>query len=327
MNDRLGHPIPSTARLRRFDGWLEASLFVVALSVLNVSYGFGHQHGAHPVAFLVYAMPVAAISLLLVSGPGPDWRQVITHPLSLAVGSGIIAMEAVYYVLLTLVTPTDGSLLVRLGVPVAVALGVLLGRGRPTALALAGAAIIVAAVAWFTPRMQTTAPWTALALGTGCAVIMTLRSFAAEYHPWNRQARSIIEKMRVTGLMLLVTSAIGAGLVLAVVAAAANGLITAPAWLPTVRDLTHPPTIALALFVGILVLTAMQYLGFSVVVKIGTESFIATTALIPVATLVVQEAAVRTGLLAPIAIDSQVLPPMAAVIVGVALVIAGKRRR
>lgn len=327
MNDWVGSDSVGSLRARRFDGWLEAALFALALSVLNVSYGLGTQQGAHPVAFLIYAMPTAAISLLVVSGTGRDWLQVIAHPLSLTVGAGIIAMEAVYYVLLMLVTPTDGSLLVRLGVPVALIMGVLLGRGRPSALALCGGAIILAAIAWFAPRMQTAAPWTALALGAGCAVIMALRSFAAEYHPWNRRARTIVEKMRITGLMLLVTSGIGGGLVLAVVAAAAHDLMTLPSWLPSVADLTHPPTIALGLFVGVAVLTAMQYLGFSVVVKIGTESFLATTALIPVVTLFVQEAAVRIGLLAPVAIDLQVVPPMAAVILGVALVIAGGRRR
>lgn len=113
----------------RFDGWLEAGLFAIALSVLNVSYGLGHQLGVQPVAFLMYAMPTAALSLLVVSGPGPDWRAIMAHPLSLVVGSGIIAMEAVYYVLLMLVTPMDGSLLVRLGVPVAMAMGVVLGAG------------------------------------------------------------------------------------------------------------------------------------------------------------------------------------------------------
>lgn len=318
---------PPSGQRSRFNGWFEAALFALALSVLNVSYAFGFQQGVQPVAFLVWAMPVAAFSLLAVSGLGADWRQVIAHPLSLVVGAGIIAMEAVYYVLLTLVTPTDGSVLVRLGVPIAMGLGLLLGRGRPAPVAILGGLSIVAGIGWYVPRMETAVPLTSLALGAACGAIMSGRSFAAEYHPWNRQARTIIEKMRVTGLMLLVTSVVGTALVVGAVGGAAHGLIRVPAWLPTLQDLTYPPAIGLGFFVGMLVLTAMQYLGFSVVVKIGTESFLATTALIPIVTLAVQEAAVRIGLLAPVAIDWRVLPVMGVVVAGVFLVILGNRRR
>ena len=40
----------------------------------------------------------------------------------------------------------------------------------------------------------------------GTAVAFNLRGFAAEFHPWNRNARTIFEKLRVTGLVVLVTS-------------------------------------------------------------------------------------------------------------------------
>jgi hypothetical protein len=82
----------------------------------------------------------------------------------------------------------------------------------------------------------------------------------------------------------------------------------------------------LGLFLGALVLTAMQYLGFSVVVKLGAETFVATTALIPITTFAVQSMAVFAGILPPVPVDWRVLPAMAGVIAGVALVIAGGRR-
>jgi drug/metabolite transporter (DMT)-like permease len=328
MNDLLRNDSPAGSQPNRpgVDGWIEAALFSIALAVLNVSYGLGQQLGVNPIALLFWAMPVGAIALLLASGLGPDWRSVVSHPLSLVVGGGIIAMEAVYYVLLGLVTPTDGSVLVRLGVPIAMLLGYLLVGRRPSRLGILGGLVIISTILWYVPRMETASPLGGLLLGATCGFIMSARSFAAEQHPWNRAARTIPEKMRVTGLVLLLACGVGTILLFLAMAGAVQGFFAAPKWLPEPHHLTHPPAIWLGLFVGAAVLTAMQYLGFSVVVKLGAENFVATTALIPVTTLGVQQAAVAAGLLTPIAVDWRVVPAMAGVILGVALVIAGGRR-
>jgi len=327
MNDWSKDEAPPPARAAsRLDGWIEAGLFSIALAVLNVSYGLGQQLGVNPIALLFWAMPMGAIALLLASGLGPHWRAVISHPLSLVVGGGIIAMEAVYYVLLGLVTPTDGSVLVRIGVPIAMVLGYVLAGRRPSRLGMLGGLVIIATILWYAPRMETASPIGGLFLGATCGFIMSARSFAAENHPWNRAATTIRDKMRVTGLVLLLACAVGMIVLFSAMTAVAHGLFTGPRWLPELHHLTHPPAIWLGLFVGAFVLTAMQYLGFSVVVKLGAENFVATTALIPATTLGVQQLAVAAGLLAPIAFDWQVLRAMAGVILGVALVIGGGRR-
>ncbi len=318
-------PEPHAANVG-LNGWVEAGLFAIALSVLNISYGVGYQIGAHPVAFLVYAMPIAAATLLHITGPGPDWLAVIRHPLSWVIGGGIIAMEATYYLLLNVLTPTDGSLLVRLNVPVAMGMGLLAFGRRPSLLSCAGALIVIGGVAWYVPQLDPSIRWTGLALGLGCAVIMNTRAFATEFHPWNRRAKTISEKMRVTGLVLGVTSLMGALLVFGLMTAVAYGIVPPLAGLPSPQHFLHLPTYLLGLFVGGFVLTAMQYLGFSVVVKIRTENFVATTALVPIVTLVLQIAAVALGILAPVPLDWQVVPAMLAVFAGVMLVIWGGRR-
>jgi len=329
MNEWSNDGAPQTAPLSvksQSGGWVEAALFSIALAVLNVSYGLGQQLGVNPIALLFWAMPVGAIALLLASGPGTEWRAILAHPLSLVVGGGIIAMEATYYMLLGLVTPADGSVLVRLGVPIAMGLGYLLAGRRPGRLGIIGGLVILGSILWYVPRMATVWPLGGLALGTACGFIMSGRSFAAELHPWNRAARTIPEKMRVTGLVLLLACGVGTVVLLVAMGAVAHGLMVGPHWLPELHHLAHPPAIWLGLFVGAVVLTAMQYLGFSVVVKLGTENFVATTALIPVTTLGVQQMAVAAGLLAPIAVDWRIAPAMAGVMLGVALVIWSGRR-
>jgi hypothetical protein len=307
------------------NGWVEAGLFSLALGVLNVSYGLGQQYGVHPVALLFWAMPTAAVALLIASGLGPDWRAILRHPLSLVVGGGIIAMEAVYYVLLGFVNPTDGSILVRLSVPIAIMLGYLIAGRRPGRLAVAGGLVTLATILWYTARVDSPAPLIALALGDVCGFIMSGRSFAAEHHPWNRAAHTIRDKMRVTGLVLGLASGVGIALLFAAMAAAAARIVAAPPWLPQFHHLADGSAVRIGLFVGVLVLTAMQYLGFSVVLKLGSERFIATGALTPVTTLIVQLIVVAIGLLQPIAFEWGVLPAIAGLIAGVVLIIASRR--
>ena len=307
-------------------GWIEAGLFAVVLAVLNLAYAYGHQIGAHPVAFLTYAMPIAAVTLLLITGPGPHWRAIIAHPLSYAVGGGIIGMEAFYYLLIDKVSPTDGSLLVRLNVPVGMLLGVLMVGRRPSRLSITGALVVIASIAFIVPGLEADRRVAGVLLAITCAFIMSLRSFAAEFHPWNRSAHTVFEKMRVTGLVLLVSSIIGVVLVFGSMTLVAHGQMVGPTWLPRPEHFLHLPTYLLALFMGGAVLTSIQYLGFSTVVKIRTENFLAMTALIPAVTLVFQMAAVETGVLAPIPVDWRTLPAMGVMMAGVILVIWGGHR-
>ena len=320
MSSRAGVPVivPALAQ-SGLNGWVEAGLFAIVLSVLNIAYGVGHQNGVHPVAFLTVAMPVAAATLLTFTGAGPHWWPIVRHPLSFVVGGGIIAMEAFYYLLLLVTSPADGSLLVRLNVPAAAFLGyVMLGR-RPTGPGLLGQAIVLAGVFGYVAVMEQGQRWTGVLLAVACAVNMSIRAFATEFHPWNRAARTIPEKMRITGLVLLVTSLMGAALVFGLMALVARGALVQPVWLPE-------PTLALGLFVGVLVLTTMQYLGFSVVVKIQAQNFVATTALIPLVTVAMQIAAVRLGILAPVPLDWNVLPAILVVSAGVLVVIWAGRQ-
>jgi hypothetical protein len=136
-----------------------------------------------------------------------------------------------------------------------------------------------------------------------------------------------MEKLRVTGLVVLVTSL--TSLVLAGVVAALIGLGHLPptSMMPTMPQMLHGPTILLAMAVGSSVLTAMAVLSFSAVVKITTENLMAVHAFTPVATLLVQMAATAAGLIPAYALDPSLLPAMAVVIAGVLMIFYAARRR
>jgi hypothetical protein len=308
-------------------GWVEAGLYVFAIGFLSLAYVIGHQLGAHPIAFILYAMTVSAVVLLSVTGLGDDALSVILAPQSWMVGIGTIAMEVFYYQILEHVSPALGSLLVRLTIPLSMVVGWSLYGRRPARPSLIGAAIICAAIV---PMLFTSAPghrWSIVLLAFACACAYALRGFSAEFHPWNRAARTVREKLRITGLVVLVTSV--AGLALAGVCSAliAADVLPATPVVPTAAQMLHGPTVLLGVFVGSIILTAMAVLNFSCVVKITTENFAATSAFTPVATLLVQLAAGALGFIPFFPIDRSLLPAMAVVILGVFLILYSARRR
>ncbi len=86
--------------------------------------------------------------------------------------------------------------------------------------------------------------------------------------------------------------------------------------MPPAQQFIALPTIALALTMGCVIITTMQYLMFSSVVKITSENFFAVSSLSPLATLILQEAAVRFGLVGTAAAGWNILPFMLLILVG-----------
>jgi drug/metabolite transporter (DMT)-like permease len=318
-----GTPASDARQIR--NGWIEAGLFILTITLLNLSYVAAHMVGAHPIVFLVYAMLVAAVVLVAVAGPGPEPIRVMLAPLSWVVGAGIIGMEAFYFLTLWYVTPAEASVLTRLAIPVAMAMGYGVTGKRPAIRALLGAGLVAAGVLWLSSGMPAERAIPGLGLAFACAIVMSTRTYATEFHPWNRSAVTVIEKMRVTGLVLLSTAVAGTLFVAALMVARSQALLGAAHWLPAADQFLHVPTLLVALLVGAAVLTAMQYLSFSSVVKIGTQNFIAATAFTPLVTLVAQELVVAAGWLLPMPVDWQILPAIAVVAMGVFVIISAWR--
>lgn len=326
MADReVGHGTPPAGSA--VSGWVEAVAYFMLIGVLSLTYAVGHLYGAHPVAFILYAMLVSALAMLLVTGLGPDFRAIVRSPQSWLVGTGIIAIEVFYYILLAYVPPATGSLVMRLAIPFSLAVGLLLYGRRPSLLAVAGAAVVTAGIALALTTLDHAVFWPAVAAAIASALSFVLRGFGAEFHPWNRAARTVWEKIRVTGAVVLVTSIVALGLAFIALAGRVAGVIPASAALPTAAELTHGPTLILALLVGAFVLTAMAYLNFSSVVKITTENFTAVSAFTPVFTLVIQEIAAAAGVIPRVTVAPMLLLAMGIAVAGVLLIFVDARRR
>jgi hypothetical protein len=122
-----------------------------------------------------------------------------------------------------------------------------------------------------------------------------VRGFASEFHHANRAARTVRDKLRFTGVVVLMTSVMGLALVACAAAARSAGVLAETRMLPSAGEMLHAPTIALGVLVGGAVIACMMYFNFSSVVTIGTENLTAMMALSPATTWIFQEAGVALG--------------------------------
>jgi drug/metabolite transporter (DMT)-like permease len=316
---------PSTAA--PLSGWIDAGLYVLAIGVLSLIYAVSNAWGCHVAVFILYSLLVSAVALLAITGFGPDARAVITAWHTWVVGLSNIIMESAYVLLLGYLAPAEGSLLIRLSIPLSMAIGLVwLGR-RPPAISWLGAGIIATTILVLFTTLDPATALPVLAYCAACAIAVNVRGFASEFHPQNRAAKTVFDKMQVTGLVTLVTcsaTALAIGTGTALVHA---GVLAPTPLVPTPAQLLHSPTLLLALVAGGAIFTAMTYLSFSAVVKIRTENFIATSAFMPLAAFLVQWPAAHAGLITLPPFDWRQLPAMAAAIFGVLLIIWGGRQR
>jgi EamA-like transporter family len=308
-------------------GWVEAGFFVLAIAVLGIAYVFGQRIGAHPIALVLYATTASALALLAVTGVGQDALRIVLAPQSWLVGIGTISIEIFYYLLLENVSPTLGSLFVRLAIPLSFVVGWLLFARRPRRLSVIGAGIVLAGIVPLIVTIDAEHRMAAVATGVASALSSNLRGFSAEFHPWNRSATTVREKLRVTGLIVLVTSLVSLALTGGLAVLIGIGWLEATPLVPTAAQMLHGPTILLGAVIVGAIMTAMAVLSFSAVVKITTENFMATNAFTPVGTLLVQIAASAIGLIPTYALDPSLLSAMGVVIAGVLLILYAARHR
>lgn len=314
---------PSTSPGSTVTGWLESIALVVAIGALSVAYAIGHAWGAHPIAFILYAMVASAGATLAFTGLGPDPRAIILHPKSWIVGLAIILTEIFYYLTLTYVPPAHGNLMMRISIPIAMLAGWgLLGR-RPPALALGAALLIVIATLFVIAFSPPDVRWPMAAAGFLGSTFMAVRGFVSEFHPWNRVARTVREKLRVTGIFVLITS-----LMSLVLTATAAVMLPENRFIPTVAQMLHVPTLLLGALLGGAILTTMMYLNFSSVVKITTENVTAMMAFAPLAAWAFQEVAVALGLIVAERPAPRLVAAMLVFVTAVLMIFwAGRKRR
>ena len=309
-------------------GWIEAAGCVTCVGAISLLYAIGHTLGAHPIAFILYAVLVSAIVTLAVVGTGPHAIAIVCYPMSWAVGLCMILLEVFYFQTLTYVPPVHGNVMLRIATPIAMVAGWILFRRRARPLAIAGALAIVVVTLFVIGVTSPDVRWPMAGMGTIAAMFLVARGFAAEIHPWNRDARTVRDKLRVTGLIILVTSVLSLVLAAIVATAVAAQMLPPTRLVPTAAQMLHTPTFLVGGLAGGAVFTLMMYLNFASVVKITTENLTAMMAFSPVTAWFFQAIGDRLGL---IEAPNPEPPVVVAIVVCIAAVLlifwAGRDRR
>ena len=306
-------------------GWIEAGLFLLLIAVLGVAYAMAAARGVNTAVFILYSLLISAAMLLAFTGFGENARAIMFARESWIVGVGNIVVEGGYASLLGYVTPAEGSLMIRLSIPITILIGFVLYGRRPAWLVWMGAGVVGAVVVDLLFNVQPGIAGPVIGSAFACGLAVGIRTFASEFHKWNRAAVTIPDKIRVTALVTLVTAVTGLVTIGGLMVAVHLGLLSQTPLLPRPEALIHRPTILLALFVGGALFTGMTYLSFSCVLKIKSENFIATSAFMPVVTLLVQIPAAAIGLINLPPFDWRLVPAMLAAIIGVLMIIWGNR--
>jgi drug/metabolite transporter (DMT)-like permease len=318
-----GSPRPSRTAV----GWIEAGLFVLVIGLIGAVYTIANELGAHAVAFMLTSMLLSGSVLTILTGAGRNALRITLAPLTWVFGVSYFMVETLYFVIIQWVTAAEASLLVRLSIPISLAFGFVVAGRRPRPLAWLGALIVTGGVGTLVARLDLSRQWQGLAGAALIAVLFVACGFASELHPWNRAARGLMDRLRVTALVTLLTALAGWLLVAAGMLAVHRGWLAPLRLLPRPVDLVHPPTLWLALLVGGVMFTALNFLYLSSVVTIGAERFVAASAFMPPTTYLVLLAAAAMGLVAPVSLDWGLVPAMALAIAGILVVIAGSRPR
>src|SRR5690606_18012472 len=178
----------------RISGWVEAGFYVIAIAILGVMNAFAISQGAHPIVFILYSLLIAAAGMLSVTGLGNEAVPIMLSPRSWIVGIAAIRFEICYCLALVTLSPAEGTLVLRLSIPMALVVGWLVFHRSPGLGAWIGAGIVGAGVATLLWLVDLNSQTIGLFYGFLAAAAICLRGYASEFHPWNRAARTVMAK-------------------------------------------------------------------------------------------------------------------------------------
>lgn len=277
------------ANLRQ-SGWLHA-LFVavIAYPLGNIAARLGvAEFNAHPIAYAAVSMLAAAISLMIGAKPGPLGNDTLRQPATWLYGVlNTLAFTFAVWVAVY-VSATQVSLLTCVPIVMVYLLsGLFLGQ-RITRQEYLGLFFIGTAVIYLLTRIDL--PTASLIQLSLLLVVLglaqALQKIVAERHKTNRAAHTFHQNMRVTAVVMGVTSSMFIFVFLLL--AYLKSLSETPIWTsaPTLDDFLNWHMFLLALVIGMLIRAPSKYCEFLATKKISAKYFLAITSIQPLFTAI-----------------------------------------
>ena len=273
-------------------GLLFAFLAMLTTSIEVVSTRYAMlEWGVKPTIFILIALFISAFVQINLAGYAPGaWfvrslRQTHTWVYTLCqVVMNICGLFVLYYI-----TTTEAFFLQRFSIIAAVAMAWIFLNRHPRRRDWPAIALIMAALGYILGNLDPDSIPIVSVLLLVAGFCNAGRTIVSETHPTYLQAGNILNRLRVTGIILLLTSLSMIGIML-LAALAKPHLASWPLahLLPDLANFRHGPTFVFALFIGIVFLPLDIYANFRAAALLNTERLLMTKAALPFTVLALE---------------------------------------
>lgn len=268
--------------------WLIALSVIPCWSFCNVFYRYiSIEYNIHTLVYASSVMLAASVGMLMIAQVGALTKDTIADKSTWVWGICQVLSNVVLIALFTFITSTEGALMTRISVLAGFVISFFYANRIPSRHDIVSILLIVGGVIAIAVNLPEEVKAQSITLMLLAGLIQAIRLYVAENHKQNIKAIKTRDRVRVTGLILGITSL----MFLAVSFAFAlikdySGLDTALVQaFPSMADMLNPWMILASIPVGLIIVGYMKYAEFHASKHIKSENFLVLTALVPVVTL------------------------------------------
>lgn len=271
--------------------WIQAFFTVLVLWGLNnvLDIYSIRTLGVNPVIYSCAAFASSAFILIFYAGKGPLAKETIRSVDTWVFGSCVLLTYIVGLNLFSMVSATEGTLILRFSMVTATLGSWFFLSRKPSLLQLLGTLTVFVSIIIICEGTNHEVKPMVYTLMLLSAFLQTVRVFAAEFHRPHNQASKMTEdpkaRCRVVGFIMFAVSTLFLllTLVLAFIQNMGDNAFAIPSF-PTLDDFFHAPSLLIGLLVGVVFIAPIRLLEFSSIQKINSENFLAVASLSFVAT-------------------------------------------
>lgn len=259
---------------------------VILWAMYNIIAKVSVTYGAHPAIFVSIGALSASAVLFQVAGKGRLSYETLKQPHTIFY-SLLNMLEHLFTLYLFMyVAGTEGSLMQRMNVAMALFIAVAIMNRKPSTSELLGVGVILIGVALMIMGVEPDAKAPAMVWLSLTIFCQTVKTFIMETHPQSNDTKTFSEHARVTAFVTFVTAIVFLIVLLILAMIKSAGAIDSAIAnvLPSLTDFVHPVTFIAGIVFGVLNEAASGYCYFYAARAMKAEKFLALTSLVPLVT-------------------------------------------
>lgn len=285
-------------------GLIGSIMWVVICGLVGAFMRFSvNEWAVSPYLFVCMGLFVAAVTLIVLAGPGPLGVATLRQPHTWLYSFFEVLLNVLAALALLFITATESNLLGRSSILLALVMAWAFFGRKPYKTDIIGTLIIVAGLALVMGTIPENVRGPAIALTLGVAICQTIRAAIAELHPTSNLADTVKDRCRCTGYVLYVTSimfllfAVAGGILKHLLPLDQQATLPMVQQMPSLLDFLDTHTLLAALLLGMFMMAPLMYFYFYANRYAKSETFLMVMSLLPFSTLLFEWAFAQFGLL------------------------------